>query len=351
MVREDPLFDVLCLGIMVADVVAHPVSRLPRKGTLETVDRMGLHAGGCAVSTGISLAKLGLRTGIVVALSVPIVLAVVFVFGVAERHLRAWLAFGCALLLVLVLQPMAALQTGFWLSFLAVAALIFVFSGRVRRPTRLQLLWQPQLVIAIALAGPLLLAGQPQAILAPLVNALAIPLVDLVVVPCALLGCLLLPLGDVLAWPLLRMALLALDLLWWLLAHAASWNPPLPEGGGVSVETWRVLLALGGTIWLLLPRGFPARAIGLVLMLPLLLPARAAPAMLELWVLDVGQGSAVIVRTREHTLVYDTGPRFSERFDAGRAIVAPALRNTGDPRVDLLLILSLIHISEPTRPY
>ncbi|MBK7170451.1 MAG: DNA internalization-related competence protein ComEC/Rec2 [Gammaproteobacteria bacterium] len=267
-----------------------------------------------------------------------LMLAVVFVFGVAERHLRAWLAFGCALLLVLVLQPMAALQTGFWLSFLAVAALIFVFSGRVRRPTRLQLLWQPQLVIAIALAGPLLLAGQPQAILAPLVNALAIPLVDLVVVPCALLGCLLLPLGDVLAWPLLRMALLALDLLWWLLAHAASWNPPLPEGGGVSVETWRVLLALGGTIWLLLPRGFPARAIGLVLMLPLLLPARAAPSMLELWVLDVGQGSAVIVRTREHTLVYDTGARFSERFDAGRAIVAPALRNTGDPRVDLLLI-------------
>ena len=78
-----------------------------------------------------------------------LMLAVVFVFGVAERHLRAWLAFGCALLLVLVLQPMAALQTGFWLSFLAVAALIFVFSGRVRRPTRLQLLWQPQLVIAV----------------------------------------------------------------------------------------------------------------------------------------------------------------------------------------------------------
>ncbi len=266
-----------------------------------------------------------------------LMLAVVFVFGVAERHLRAWLAFACALLLVLVVQPMAALQTGFWLSFLAVAALVFAFSGRVQQPTRLQLLWQPQLVIALALACPLLLAGQPQAVLAPLVNAVAIPLVDLVVVPCALLGCLLLPLSDALAWPLLHSALLALDLLWWILTHAASWNPPLPAVG-VRVEAWRVLLAMAGTLWVLMPRGFPGRIIGMLLMLPLLLPARATPAMLELWVLDVGQGLAVIVRTREHTLVYDTGARFSERFDAGRAIVAPALRNTGYPWVDLLLI-------------
>ncbi len=60
----EPALDVLCLGIMVADVVARPVRGLPRKGTLATVERMELHTGGCAVNTAISLAKLGLKVGV-----------------------------------------------------------------------------------------------------------------------------------------------------------------------------------------------------------------------------------------------------------------------------------------------
>ena len=64
MSQSRPTFDVLCLGIMVADVVARPVAGLPRKGTLATVERMELHTGGCAVNTGISLARLGVRTGV-----------------------------------------------------------------------------------------------------------------------------------------------------------------------------------------------------------------------------------------------------------------------------------------------
>lgn len=57
-------FDVICLGIMVADVLARPVKRLPARGTLDVVDRMELHTGGCAVNTGIALAKLGVRTAV-----------------------------------------------------------------------------------------------------------------------------------------------------------------------------------------------------------------------------------------------------------------------------------------------
>jgi len=63
--REEPAFDVVCLGIMVADVVARPVTGMPRKGTLATVERMELHTGGCAVNTGIALARLGLRTAVI----------------------------------------------------------------------------------------------------------------------------------------------------------------------------------------------------------------------------------------------------------------------------------------------
>ncbi|MEA3346022.1 MAG: hypothetical protein U9Q78_07260 [Chloroflexota bacterium] len=54
-------FDVACPGIMVADVVARPVTGLPARGQLALVDKMELHTGGCAVNTGIALAKLGRR--------------------------------------------------------------------------------------------------------------------------------------------------------------------------------------------------------------------------------------------------------------------------------------------------
>ncbi|MBK6278810.1 MAG: MBL fold metallo-hydrolase [Gammaproteobacteria bacterium] len=73
-------------------------------------------------------------------------------------------------------------------------------------------------------------------------------------------------------------------------------------------------------------------------MLPLVLPARDPPPLLELLMLDAGQGSAVVVRTARHSLVYDAGPRFSERFEAGGAIVAPALARSGVRRLDRLVI-------------
>jgi competence protein ComEC len=115
-----------------------------------------------------------------------------FLFGLRERHLQPWLAYALALLAVLVVQPLAAMQTGFWLSFITVGALLLAFAGRLGGLRGSQLLWLPQLVVGVALWCPLLLAGQAQAPLAPLVNALAIPLADLVVVPAALAGCLLL---------------------------------------------------------------------------------------------------------------------------------------------------------------
>jgi competence protein ComEC len=239
--------------------------------------------------------------------------------------------------LVLLLEPLAATQPGFWLSFVAVAALLAGFSGRLAPASRLELLWRPQWLVALALLAPLSLLAQAQAPLGPFVNAVAIPLVDLVVVPAALAGCLLLPLSEALSWLPLWLALRALELLWWFLSNAAGWSPPLPPRAG-DVANWQLLLAAAGTAWLLLPRGVPARAVGLVLLLPLLWPARAPPPTLELLVLDVGQGTALIVRTAAHTLVYDAGPRYSERFDAGRALLAPALYSLGSTRVDRLVL-------------
>jgi competence protein ComEC len=126
--------------------------------------------------------------------------------------------------------------------------------------------------------------------------------------------------------------------LWWALQKMAAWPGALwyfPEP-----SAWTLALAMVGAFWLLLPRGAPARALGMLLLLPLLWPARVplADGEFETYMLDVGQGLAFVVRTREHALVYDAGARFPSGFDLGEATVIPALRALDIGAVDRLII-------------
>jgi len=57
--------DVVCLGIMVADAIGRPIDAIPEKARLQLFDQMELHTGGCAINTGIALAKLGVSTGVI----------------------------------------------------------------------------------------------------------------------------------------------------------------------------------------------------------------------------------------------------------------------------------------------
>ena len=265
-------------------------------------------------------------------------MALVVVFAVLlERHRPVMASLSFAALAVLVLQPLSALQPGFWLSFISVAALLLGLGGRLGAAGRVALLWRPQFVVAAALVAPLLALGLPQAPLGPLVNLVAIPLVDLVAVPAALMGCLLSGVSDALARPCLQLALLALEWLGRFLQASASLSPPLAHGSG-SPPYWALALALAGTLWMLAPAGFPARVLGAVLLLPAVFPPSPTAPALELLVLDVGQGSAAVLRTASSTLVFDTGPRYSERFDAGRALLVPALRASGVRAVDVLVL-------------
>jgi len=53
--------DVVCLGIIVADVMGKTIEKMPEPGKLEIFEQMELHPGGCAVNTAISLSKLGIK--------------------------------------------------------------------------------------------------------------------------------------------------------------------------------------------------------------------------------------------------------------------------------------------------
>ncbi|MDQ7092268.1 ComEC/Rec2 family competence protein [Desulfosporosinus sp. PR] len=63
-----------------------------------------------------------------------------------------------------------------------------------------------------------------------------------------------------------------------------------------------------------------------------------SPAELEVDLIDVGQGDAILIRTpQKHAILLDAGPR-NEQFDAGERIVLPYLLQTGIGHLDAALI-------------
>ena len=148
-----------------------------------------------------------------------------------------------------------------------------------------------QWAITVGLTPLLIALFHQVSLVSPLANALAIPVVSLAVVPLTLLG-LTLPFDPVLmlAGKLMGLCILLLEHLSAL--PEAVWQQHAPPA-------WAVPVALLGVLWLLAPRGFPARWIGLAGFFPLLLVAVERPPTGEAWVdvLDVGQGTALLVRT------------------------------------------------------
>jgi competence protein ComEC len=239
-----------------------------------------------------------------------------------------------ALLLVLVLDPWAVLATGFWLSFGAVALLLFVGTsrvGEVRGWSATLAQWgATQWAVTVGSLPLLLLFFQQFSLVSPLANALAIPFVSFVITPLALVFA-------VLPWPpLLHFDHWLMSQLMVLLEWLADW----PVWQQAAPPLWASLVAVAGVVWLLLPRGFPARWLGLCLLLPAFFWPPPSPAAGEAWVdvLDVGQGLAVVVRTAGHALLYDTGPLYSAESNAGQRVVVPYLRATGVGQLDTLVV-------------
>ncbi|MDH0664498.1 DNA internalization-related competence protein ComEC/Rec2 [Pseudomonas sp. GD03858] len=283
------------------------------------------------------LAALGY--GALAGFGVPVqraclMLAVVLLWRLRFRHLGAWTPLLLAALGVLLVEPLASLLPGFWLSFSAVAVLVLCFSARLGAWRPWQAWSRAQWVIAVGLLPVLLALGLPISLSAPLANLLAVPWLSLGVLPLALLGTALLPvpgLGEGLLW----LAGLSLDGLFGALAQIAEFQPAwVPE----PLPVWAWMLVCLGAVLVLLPRGVPLRAPGAVMLLALWVPREQVPlGEVEVWQLDVGQGLAVLLRTRHHTLLYDAGPARGAS-DLGESVVLPTLRKLGVRHLDLMLI-------------
>ena len=244
-----------------------------------------------------------------------------------------------ALLTVLIIDPGAPLQVGFWLSFGAVAAILYSVSGRWFERHWLGHTVRLQLHITLALLPPTLLFFQQFPALSPLANLIAIPWVGCTVLPFSLLAALLTPFSADLQSIVLNLAAMTMEGLWRILLWLDQW-PAITMLYRPAPPLWTLGFALLGVALWLAPRGLSGRWLGMPLCLPLLWPPVAVPAFGGFWftLLDVGEGLAAVVQTRNHVLVYDTGRRLGTTLDAGRAALAPFLRQQGAQRVNLLIV-------------
>jgi len=251
-----------------------------------------------------------------------------------------------AAVVVTALDPWALLQAGFWLSFVAVGLLMasatpvgheapaVEATGWRAWPRRcfkaLRGGLRAQLIATLGLTPLTLVFFQQVSLVGFAANLVAIPLVTLVITPLALLGVLLVPLWSAGAW-VVQLLNAWLGLLG--AVPGAVWSVP-------AAPVWAQLAGLLAAALLVLPLPWRVRALALPLALPLLLPPRALPeaGQFDLLALDVGQGTAVLVRTREHLLLFDAGPQYSRESDAGQRVLLPLLRARGEARIDTLVL-------------
>jgi len=263
-----------------------------------------------------------------------------------------------AMAVVVAFDPWALLQAGFWLSFVAVGVLFAADPGTplstqvkdvspaALHPTRWR--WLPysqdwlmhvaggfwrmlrqQWVITLALTPLTLLLFNQVSMVGLLANILAIPSVTLLITPLALLGVVWSPLWDLTAW--LIGALMS------ILEVLAAW--PMATISQAAVPMWCAAAGVVGGVLLVMRLPWHWRVLGVPLLLPVLLwqPLRPEMGEFEVMAADIGQGNAVLVRTANHALLYDAGPRFSRDSDAGDRVLVPLLRALGE-RLDLVLL-------------
>jgi len=242
-----------------------------------------------------------------------------------------------ALIAVLLLDPHAAMTAGFWLSFLAVAAILAMVGGGNARPRALWEFLTTQKVVSLALLPATLLLFGTVSVIAPIANLVAIPAFSVVLVPVTLLGTMFLGWAPSLARWLFELDEWCVRLLWAALKWAAGFPGALLHLA--APPTFTLLLLVSGVLVALGPLPWSVR-LPTLLLAPLILasPPRHDAGDFTLTTLDVGQGLAIVVRTRSHALLFDTGPRFRNGRSAGELAVVPYLNHVGVRHIDLLVV-------------
>lgn len=267
------------------------------------------------------------------ALGMLLVATLVLRMNTVTGVLRAWCF---TFLVIMILMPFAILTAGFWLSFAAVLALILYFSPRCGSEGWLAPLPSAQVAV-MALTVPLgAFWFQSGSWLSMPANLFSIPWVSLVCVPLILAAIVTIPVSWL--FPILvEVAAFSCEVLLAGLSLVASMGDMVQTP---AIGLFSTLLGLCGGLLFLLPAGLPVKWLGLCLLVTLVLPRASAlkSGEFSLEVLDVGQGLAVEVRTRHHSLLYDTGPGDGRQWSMVDSVIAPALQSDGRGGPDLIVV-------------
>jgi competence protein ComEC len=324
--------------------IAHLVYHL----TTWQVKRKALHLRAPAQMIGaISALCAALLYSALAGFSLPtkraLIMLVIFLIAKIRRcYINAWQSWSFALTLLMLINPLQILTESFWLSFTAVGSLIYGFQGRITTERKFMSKVihgiRTQWITSIALIPLSLLLFQQASLVGFFANFIASPWIGFLVAPIALAGGILIlavpPLGNL----LIQIADFLLRHFWPILAAMGS--SANTQWYQVILTPWVLLSGSIAILLLLAPKGFPSRSLAVFFILPLLFCKQKNPNFgeVDFTLLDVGQGLSSVIRTSHHTLVFDTGARFKNFFDAGESIILPFLRFLHVDHLDLLMI-------------
>lgn len=268
-----------------------------------------------------------------------ILISLFVVSQLSRSYLSRGRLFLFAVVLVILVDPFAWLDAGFWLSAGAVWAILLwqwrgqqpQGSNRTKKYDRghqvvkaLVHLWRFELMLLVTLAPLSLLFFQGIPWLAPLTNVVAIPVFTFLILPVLLVSLCCALLGINIYLPLWSFLELVLKKLFVVIEYIAQ----QPWVWGASMHPWPILYAGAFILWYLWPQSgwYAVRVSGLFVLLGLPWFLRQPSLDFALHVLDVGQGSAIVVQRGEKALLFDAGPAFSDGFDAGAQVIIPFLR-------------------------
>ncbi len=244
--------------------------------------------------------------------------------------------FASALLIVLVVNPLAVLNAGFWMSFLAVL-FIFIVVKSTQGKGKVMRILAVQAYLGAALFPIGLLFFSQASIISPVVNLVAIPLVSFVLLPLLLVTQILFLLDVAVSFSLFQVLDQLFAGLWWLLHNSAEFKFSSLEFtptllGVVSYELDLFMLVQA--------KGLPARHLAWILLAALYFIKQPSltTGQMRMTVLDVGQGLAIVIETQHHSLIYDAGVRSLSGFNTGSAVVLPYMKSHRIQHFDLAMV-------------
>lgn len=267
-----------------------------------------------------------------------IMLTIAMTAIVWQRNVSTVNTLALTLFAVLIFDPFSVLSAGFWLSFSAVALIVYCLSARLAKPGYWLGAIKVHWITALGLSPLLVLYFQQFSVISPVANFFTVPVVSLLIVPLCLLAVLLMFVLPEFAGYLFFIINNFLQGLWRLLSVLAE--QPFSTVTLTSASVYSLLLAILGIFILLAPKGMPSRWLGLILLLPLSFSYIDKPEIgdVDMTLLDVGQGLSAVIETTNHVLVFDTGAKYSQNYDMGDAVVIPFLKSKSISTVNVLLI-------------